>query len=319
MNTFLTSAVLLSVLSPAAVFAQTAASAPPAVPTPPAASAPHTETLRLKFRTGETLYYRLLEDTDGSYREPGGRLIPIKSHLELQLHQTTTDVRDTDSAGLIGFGIDSMTVTVDKKPAETTPNPVVLANLAALVVLPGGKIEDTAVNPAFNADESLPGEDPAHMNALAGLGELPLTPVGSGSKWKSIVFLGLVGEKTSADLSLTAWETRKSATLAVIKQTLHGTFSTPIVAAVRPPSGIGPRGDDLKITGWTAGTRTLRLNIEAGMVESQESVIWMTVLLTPRDENGKFTGQPTRMWVKVTSALARTAAPAKTAPVGSAT
>ena len=297
MNTFLTSAVLLSVLSPAAVFAQLAAPAPPAAP------ALRTETLRLKFKTGETLYYRLTEDTDGSYREPGGRLTPIKSHLEMQMHQTTTDVREADGAGLIGFGIDSMAVTVDKKPPQTTPDPAVLANLAALVVLPSGKIGETAVNPAFDAAEALPGEDPTHMIALAGLGELPPTPVQVGSTWKSSVFLGLAGEKTAADLSLTAWETKNAAVLAVIKQSLRGTFST-------APGSAAPASGDMKIAGWTSGTRTVRLNAEAGSVESQDSVIWMTVLLTPKDDNGKFTGPPTRMWVKVTSTMTRTAAPA---------
>ena len=311
MNTFLTSAVLLSVLSSAAVFAQPAAPIPPVVPAPPA-PAPRTETLRLKFSSGETLYYRLTEDTDGSYREPGGRLTPIKSHLEMRMHQTTNAVREADGAGMIGFGIDSMTVTVDNKPPTgPAPDPAVLANLAALVVLPGGRIEETAVNPAFDADESLPGEDPAHMNALAGLGELPSAPVGVGSKWNTPVLTGLVGEKTAADLTLTAWETKDAATLAVIKQTLHGTFSTPAVAAPRPAGDTRPSGGDMNITGWTSGTRTVRLNVEAGTVESQDSVVWMTVLLTSRDGDGKFSGPPTRMWVKVTSTLVRTAAPAK--------
>ena len=297
MNTLLTTAVLLSVLSPAAVFAQAAALVPPAAPVP------RTETLRLKFKTGETLYYRLTEDTDGSYREPGGRLTPIKSHLEMQMHQTTTDVREADGAGMIGFGIDTMTVTVDKKPPTgSAPDPAVLADLAALVVLPSGKLGETLVNPAFDADESLPGEDPAHMNALAGLGDLPAAPVGIGSRWKSPVLTGLVGEKTAADLALTSWETKDAGTLAVIKQNLKGSFSTP------PPTALSP--SDMKISGWTSGTRTVRFNVEAGRVESQDSVILMTVLLTPQDDHGKFTGLPTRMWVKVTSALVRTAAPA---------
>ncbi len=310
MNTFLTSAVLLSVLSPAAAFAQ---AAPPATPVPPAtAPAPRTETLRLKFKSGEMLYYRLVEETAGSYREPRGKLTPIQSHLEIGMHQTTTDRREADGAGLIRFGIDSMTVTVDKKPPnDPAPDPAVLANLAALVVLPSGKLEDTAINPAFDAKESLPGEDPAHMNALAGFGELPPAPVSVGSRWKSPVFLGLIGEKTAADLSLTAWETKDVATLAVITQALKGSFSTP-PPEIKPDSDPQRRGD-MKITGWTAGTRTVRLNVEAGRVESQESVVWMTVLLTPRDENGKFTGLPTRMWIKVTSTLVRTAAPTKAA------
>lgn len=308
MNTFLTSAVLLSVLSPAAVFAQAAA------PVPPAAPAPRTETLRLKFKTGETLYYRLTEDTDGSYREPGGRLIPIKSHLEMQMHQTTTDVREADGAGMIGFGIDSLTVTVDKKPPDRTPSPAILANLAALVVLPNGKFEETAVNPAFSADESLPGEDPAHMNALAGLGELPAAPVGIGSRWKSPVLTGLAGETTAAALLLTSWETKDAGTLAVITQTLKGSFSTPPPAGPSPSdikAGLdAPAGSDMKISGWTSGTRTVRFHVEAGRVESQDSVILMTVLLTPQGATGKLTGPPTRMWVKVTSALVRIAAPA---------
>ncbi len=281
---------------------------------------PRTETLRLQFKSGETLYYRLVEDTDGSYRETGGKLTPIKSHLDMQMHQTTTDRRDADGAGMIGFGIDLMTVTVDKKPTDSTSDPVILANLAALVVLPSGKITDTLVNPAFNADESLPGEDPAHMNVLAGLGELPPTPVKVGSVWKGSVFLGLVGEKTEANLSLIGWETKDTATVAVIKQTLKGSFSTSAASAVPPPSDLkadsdAPAGNaahrsrDIKIAGWTAGTRTVRLNVDSGIVESQESVVWMTVFLTPRNEDGRFVGTPIQMWVKVTSKLTRTDAP----------
>ena len=310
MNTlFLTGTVLLSVTSSAAVFAQSVPA--PTPPSSPAPTAPvlHMETLRLKFSVGETLYYSLTEDTEGNYREPHGKLIPIKSHLEMQMHQTTTALRDTDSAGLVSFGIDSLTATVDKQPPlDTPPDPAVLANLAALIVLPSGKLEETRVNPAFDADQSLPGEDPAHMNALAGLGELPPGPVQSGSRWKSPVFLGLIGEKTTADLMLSGWETKEAATIAVIKQTLRGSFSTP----VRPVPSTNARvaDGDMKIRGLTSGIRTVRFNVEAGTVESRDSVVWMTVLLTPKNEEGKFTGTPTRMWVKVTSKLVQTAAPA---------
>ena len=308
MNTlFLTGTVFLSVMSSAAVFAQSV-SVPTPPPSAPTAPVPHTETLHLKFSVGETLYYSLTEDTEGSYREPRGRLIPIKSHLEMQMHQTTTALRDTDNAGLVSFGIDSLTVTVDKQPPlDTLPDPAVLANLAALIVLPSGKLEETQVNPAFDADQSLPGEDPAHMNALAGLGELPPAPVQSGSRWKSPVFLGLIGEKTTADLMLSGWETKEAATIAVIKQTLRGSFSTP--AKPVPSTNAREADGDMKIRGLTSGTRTVRLNVEAGRVESEDSVVWMTVTLTPRNTDGKFTDPPTRMWVKVTSKLVRTAAP----------
>ena len=112
MNKFsLASLGLLTAACPAAVRAQSPALAvvpSPAVP----ASAPRMETLRLKFPVGQTLYYRLTEDTVGSYLEPHGKLTPIKSHLEMQEHQTVTGLRDADNAGLIAVGIDSITVTI---------------------------------------------------------------------------------------------------------------------------------------------------------------------------------------------------------------
>ena len=230
----------------------------------------------------------------------------------MTLHQTVTAVRETDGAGLLDFGIDSMAVTVDKhKPPETagsSPDPAILARLAKLVVLPNGKIGETLVNPLFDAAESLLGEDPAHRSVLAGLGELPPDPVQVGSKWKGLVFLGMVGEQTNASLSLTAWEKipapKDPARLAVIKQVLKGKFGTPAADLERSIC-------DMRITGWTSGTQTARFNVEAGTVESRDSVVWMTVLLTPRNDEGRFAGTPIRMWIKVTSKLTQIAAPAK--------
>lgn len=321
MNTFLVAGtILVWAASPAALFAQAALPAaplPPPAPAAPRTEILHTETLRVKFHVGDTLYYRLTEDTVGFYLEPHRKLVPIQSHVEMSLHQTVTALRDTDSAGLLDFGIDSLTTTVDKKkPSDTTnlsPDPAILANLAKLVVLPSGKIGETLVNPEFNADEALPGEDPAHQSVLAGLGELPPTPVQVGDKWKSPVFIGMIGEQTNAALSLAAWEKtattkdtppKDAATIAVIKQVLQGRFGTPAADAARPKC-------DMKITGWTSGTQTVRFNVEAGSVESRDSVVWMTVLLTQKDDEGRFSGTPTKMWVKVTSKLTQTAAPVK--------
>lgn len=307
MNTFLVAVTLLVwAASPAALFAQ---AAPPAAPLP---STPRTENLRVKFKVGETVYYRLVEDTIGYSLEPHGKLTPIQSHLELTLHQTVSALRETDGAGLLDFGIDSMTVTVDKqKPPETTgssPDPAVLASLAKLVVLPSGKIGETLINPLFDAAESLLGEDPAHQSPVASLGELPPGPVQVGGKWKSPVFLGMVGEQTNASLSLTAWEKaaapKEAATLAVIKQVLKGKFGT-------PAADLGKTSCDMKIAGWTSGTQTVRFNVEAGTVESRDSVVWMTVQLTARNDEGRFAGTPTKMWVRVTSKLTQAAAAAK--------
>ena len=297
MNTVLVAGILLVwAASPAALFAQT----PPLVPPPP----PRTETLRVKFKVGETLRYRLVEDTDGYSMEPHKKLTPIQSHVEITLHQTVTAVREADGAGLIDLGIDSMVVTVDKrKPDSVSPSdPETLASLAKLIVLPTGKISESLVNPLFDAAESLPGEDPAHQSVLASLGELPPTPLKAGDKWKSALFIGMVGEQTNAALSLTAWEAKDTATLAVIKQALKGKFGTPAADLGRPSC-------DMKISGWASGTQTVRFNVDAGTVESRESVVWMTVHLTSRNEDGKFVGLPTRMWVKVTSKLTRIYAP----------
>ena len=306
MNTFLVAGTLLVwAAAPAALFAQAASP-----PTP----LPRTEALRVKFKVGETLYYHLVEDTDGSYLEPHTKLIPIQSHVEMTLHQTVTALRETDGAGLVDFGIDSMTITVNKqKPDFLHPaDPDILANLAKLIVLPSGKISETLVNPAFDADEALLGEDPAHQNALAGLGELPLFPLKAGDKWKSAVFIGMIGEQTNAALSLTAWEAKDTATLAVITQILKGKFET-------PAADLGRSSCDMKIAGWTSGTQTVRFNVDAGAVESRDSVVWMTVHLTSRNDEGRFVGSPTRMWVKVTSKLTQTAAPAKTSATKSPT
>ncbi len=314
----ITTAVFAFLLVPAGAQAPppVAPASPPAAPT----ATPRHELLRLKFPVGQTLYYRLTEDTVGSYKEPQGRLTPIKSHLEMHQHQTVTDRRD-DSAGLVDVGIDSMTVTVDGKPSPSSDdtaagqanaaNLVVMAHLARLIVLPNGKLEATVVNPALDADEVLLGEDPAHMNALSGLGIFPEMTVQVGDKWKSLVLTGLIGEQSSANLVLTAWETKDAASIAVISQKIRGTFGSP------PGDAAHPAGD-MKIKGWISGTRTVRLNVEAGTVESTDSVVLMTVLLTPKDADDKFSGPPTQMWVKETSALTRTAAPpAASTPVGS--
>ena len=309
MNVFLTTATLLLAAFAASALAQ-ASPAPPAllpVASPPAV--PRKETLRLKFPVGQTLYYTLTEETAGSYLEPHHRMTPIKSHLKMQEHQTVADLRETDSAGLVDVGVDSMTVTVDDKPSPLPGDaPAVMAALARLVVLKNGKLEATLVNPDVNAEEVLTGEDPAHMNVLAGLGEMPAAPVGVGDKWKSASFLGMSDEHSTADLSLAAWETKDAATIAVIKQVIQGQFGTPASALG------GMKVDDLKVKGWLSGTRTVRLNVEAGTIDSADSLVYMTVLLTPKGDDGKYTAAPTRMWVKVTSKTIQTSAPAEVPP-----
>ncbi|MGI4787237.1 MAG: hypothetical protein ACRYFS_00155 [Janthinobacterium lividum] len=222
----------------------------------------------------------------------------------MHLHETTSDLRDTDSAGLVDVGIDSMVITVDSKPVSIASDDLdAMANLARLIVLPTGKIEDTQANPAVNADEALAGEDPAHMNALAALGTLPEKPIQVGDKWKSAVILGLSGEKSTADLTLTGWETKDAASVAVIKQIIQGKFATPAGTKAHP-SG------DMKITGGAAGTRTVRFNVEAGTVESEDSLTYMNVIMTPKAVDEDTPVLPTRVWAKVTSKLTRTAAPA---------
>ncbi len=350
MNALFSAAALMLAACPAALPAQTPAPVPV-----------RTETLRLKFTAGQVLNYRLTEDTDGSYLELRGRLTPIKSHLEMPQTLTVTGLRDADSAGLVDVGLGAMTVTVDgKTPSDTRTNGAqaaleALTVIAKLAVLPSGKVVETLVNPALDADEALLGEDPAHMNALAGIGELPAAPVQVGSKWKSAVFLGLAGEQSQADLSLTGWETKDGAKegdpVAVIKQIVQGKFGTPAAAPPKKPEipekpeipktageAAGPEAEsrsepssplpntlpknalpktaeipeslgDMRVQGWVSGTRIVRLNLALGCVESLESHMYMTVLLTARDSDGKFSGPPTRMRVQVTSKLTRTEKP----------
>lgn len=295
---------LLSTLALLVFSVPASAQVPPPVPAAaPPAPAPRKETLRLKFPVGQTLYYRLKEDTAGSFLEPHRKITPIKSHLETQEHQTVADQREADSAGLIDVGVDSMAVTVDDKPVPSDAA-AALTTLARLVVLKNGTLEATLVNPDVNAEEVLTGEDPAHMNVLAGVGELPAAPVEAGDKWKGVTFLGMTGEHSTADFSLAAWETKDAATIAVIKQVIRGQFGTPAATL----SGL--KAGDLKIKGWLSGTRTVRLNVEAGTVDSEDSVVSMTVLLTPKGGDGNYDAAPTRMWVKVTSKTTRAAAPA---------
>lgn len=289
---FAVTALLLTVLSGGAE-AQSASSA--VLPTVPV---PRAETLRLKFTPGETLYYRLVEDTTGTYTELHTKPQPIKSHVEMLLHQTVTTVRAADGAALVEVGIDSMVVTVDGELSPISDDTLAQMNhLAALIVLPSGKLEDTQANPDFNAEEVLTGEDPCHMNALAALGELPGTPVKVGDTWKSAVFLGFVGEKSTATLSLTDWAKKDDHTVAVITQAITGICNTPIAAA-------GHKASDLKIAGQMDGTRTVRLNVEAGTIDGLTSQSSMTLTLT-----SQFAKTPTRMQIQVKSDLTRTPPP----------
>ena len=133
-------------------------------------------------------------------------------------------------------------------------------------------------------------------------------PVQPGDKWRSVSFLGMTDEHSTANLSFAAWETKNGATIAVIKQVMQGQFGTPASALT------GMKIGDLKLKGWLSGTRTVRLNVEAGSVDIEESLAYMTVLLTPKEGDGKFSAAPTRMWVKVTSKTTRAAAPPEAPP-----
>ena len=299
MNTSLLAGTLLFLaVCPATGTAQS----DPAAPAP----APRTEYLRLYFPVGQTLYYSLTEDTIGTSLEAHGKPTRINSHLEMHLHQTVTGLQASDSAGLIEIGIDSLTVTVDKKPTPPTDSDLAaMADMVKLVVLPNGKLESALVNPALNVSEALTGEDPAHLNALAGLGVLPETPLKVGDTWKSPVFQGMEGEQTTADLTLTGWEKQGAASIAVIKQALHGKFGTPAADTAQPPG-------ELKIAGGEFGTRTVRFNVEAGTVQSEESLVYLNAVLTTCIEQHPPT--TTRMWVKVTSKMVQTDAPPPKTP-----
>ncbi len=98
MNTFLLIGIALIAASPSAASPSAASPTPVSAPLPvptaapvPSTPAPRKETLRLKFPVGQTLGYTLMEDTAGSYLEPHHRIAPIKSHLEMQEHQTVAD------------------------------------------------------------------------------------------------------------------------------------------------------------------------------------------------------------------------------------
>lgn len=118
---FLTAALLAA--CPLTAWAQDAAPATPAAPTAvtPGAASTQPVTLRLKFTPGQTQYYSMSMDIDGTVQSPGAQTpFPIKNHIDMLMHQKVKDVRATDGAATLESGIDTMTFSMN---GQTFPLP----------------------------------------------------------------------------------------------------------------------------------------------------------------------------------------------------
>jgi hypothetical protein len=298
----LAAAALLAACLPA-VHAQNAAPAPaPPAAAPPAAPATAAApvTLRLKFTPGQTLYYSMTADTDGTiFMGQTGAEMPLKNHIEMLLHQTVKDVRASDGAATIDTGVDSMTMSMNGQSFPLPPDQLAkMKSVGTVVLLPTGKTLSFTPNPALGG-AAVPGMDMSHANPLGSLGQFPDAPVKAGDTWKSAVAMGMMGAQVAAEFTLTSLDTTGGKTIALLNQTINGTFDTSSANGAAAPTPTG-----MKMKGSVAGKGTLHFDVDAGAVVDQTSQANITMSVMPPG-----TTAPVKVQIKMNSTMTRASAP----------
>lgn len=297
-NYSLAAAALLAIF-PAVAHAQAAPAAPAPV------------TLRLKFTPGQTLYYSMVSDTNGTVlmgQSAAG--MPIQVHTKMLMHQTVKSVRVSDGAATMDVGIDSMSLGMNGRalpmPADKLSQ---MKTLGTMLILPTGKtLSFTPSADMSAAAPPMPGMDMNHMSPMSSLGQFPDAPVKSGDTWKSAVAMGMMGAQVAAEFTLTGVDTTGGKTVAIIAQTTSGTFDTSATAADGAAAPAAPIPAGMAMTGTVSGTGTLRFDVDAGTIVGQTSRASITMTMTPPGANG-----PVDMKMNVRSTLARASAPTPTA------
>ena len=292
-NYALAAAVLLALL-PSVAHAQAAPTAPAPV------------TLRLKFTPGQTLYYSMVSDTNGTVlMGQSGAGMPIQVHTKMLMHQTVKSVRASDGAATVDVGIDSMSLGMNGQPLPMQGAKLSqMKTLGTMLILPTGKtLSFTPSADMSAAAPPMPGMDMSHMSAMSGLGQFPEAPVKSGDTWKSAIAMGMMGAQVATGFTLSGVDTTGGKTVATITQTTSGTFDTSAAAdgAAAPAT---PMPGGMAMTGTVSGTGTLRFDVDAGAVVGQTSRASITMTMTPPGADA-----PIDMKMNVHSTLARASAP----------
>ena len=300
-NYLLAAAVLLAV-SPLTAHAQTATPVPAS---PALASAAQPLTLRLKFTPGQTLYYSMTTDTNGTMLTgQSGAGMPIQIHMQMLMHQTVKEVRASDGAATIDVGIDTMSMGMS---GQTMPIPsekmAQMKTIGTMVILPTGKTVSFTPSSALSTSGPMPGMDLSHTNAMGSMGQFPDAPVKIGDTWKSAIAAGMMGMQVASAFSLTSLDTADGKTVAIIHQTTNGTFGGPGADGATAPGPVG-----MKMSGTVKGTGTLRFDVDAGTVLGQTSQADVAMTMTPPGAT-----EPMKMQMKAHSTLARASAPAPVA------
>ena len=307
-KTYLLAATLLAGC-PLAVQAQINAPAPtlPAAPALPAApvSAAQTLTLRLKFTPGQTLYYSLTTDTNGTMLTgQSGAGMPIQVHMQMLMHQTVKDVRASDGAATLDVGIDTMSMGMSGQTMPIPPERMAqMKTIGTMVILPTGKTVSFTPSTALSAMGPMPGMDLSHANAMGSMGQFPDAPVKIGDTWKSAIAAGMMGMQVSSTFSLTSLNVADGKTIAIIHQTTDGAFGGPSADGA---AALGPGG--MKMSGTVKGMGTLRFDVDAGTVVGQTSQADVAMTMMPPGATA-----PMKMQMKAHSTLARASAPAPVA------
>ncbi len=301
-NSYSLAAALMLAASPLAAHAQAAPPVPPAVPTAAPTATPSAASavpLRLKFTPGQTLYYSLTTDTDGTLLTgQGGAGMPLHIHMQMLMHQTVKSVQASDGAATLDVGLDAMQMGMNGQTMPTPPEKLAqMKTIGTMVILPTGKTVSFTPSEGMSAAGPMPGMDMTHMNPMGSLGQFPDGPVKAGDTWKSAVAMGMMGTNIAAGFTLLSLDTTGGKTVAIIKQTTSGAFDTSATAA-----GAAPAGPPMK--GNVTGTGTMRFDVDAGAIIGQTGRANITMNMTPPGANA-----PVNMDMKVTSTLKRASAP----------
>ncbi len=244
----------------------------------------------------------MVTDTNGTLLTgQSGAGMPIQVHMQMLMHQVVKSVRASDGAATLEVGLDTMSMGMSGQavpiPSEKMAQ---MKTIGTLVILPTGKTVSFTPTTGTSTTGPMPGMDMTHMNAMGSLGQFPDAPVKAGDTWKSAVAMGMMGAQVAAGFTLLSLNTTDGKTIAVIKQTINGTFDTS--TATGGTAAPAPAG--MAMNGTVNGTGTLRFDVDAGAIVGQTSRASVTMTVTPPGATA-----PMNMQMKVTTTLKRASAP----------
>jgi hypothetical protein len=246
--------------------------------------------LRYKFQAGQTIYYRIVVDANGTVQMAAGNL-PIKTHVEMIQAQTIKSV-DANGAATISEKVMDFTTTVNGQPiplpAQTQQQ---MEQPSTVVMTPEGQVLSFKVASGAGAMSPM-GFDPSQLSQMQAL---PKSSVVVGDKWRGDFTSAVAGIETHVSYTLNALSTDGNT----------ATVGQKIYVAFKPAKPANGTASPVTLNGLLNGTGTQQFDIAAGQILSQTNNLTLDMTVTPAANP-----QPMKTHFDMTTSITRQSTPA---------